>query len=182
MAMNSVTRRQEIADHQVDHREPAPERAEPVVDQLGVSPVRDGSETHGHLLDHQRHDERKNDEGNEEANAITGAGRGIGKHARAVVLAEHHQNAGADQQPQQTQVAERAFVDASLRDAPAIAGPVHVLVRDGRSGNGRPRGAGDGIWWRCGDWFCQLLYPPRYCKRIDSLAPARPAGSAANPK
>ena len=37
----------------------------------------------------------------EEPDAELCAGRGVGQHARTIVLAEHHQNSRADEQPQQ---------------------------------------------------------------------------------
>ena len=60
-----------------------------------------GAETHGHLLNDAGHDEGENDEGEEEADAVAGSGGGVGKHAGAIVLAEHDEDAGADEQPEQ---------------------------------------------------------------------------------
>src|SRR5271169_4849701 len=88
--------RQEIADAQVNHREPAPERAEAVKDQFRMTAMSGGTETHGHLLYDDCHTKRKNNEGNEESNSKPCARRGVGNHARAIVLSKHHENSGSD--------------------------------------------------------------------------------------
>jgi type IV secretory pathway TrbL component len=45
--------------------------------------------------------------GRKKADAELGAGGGVGEHAGAVVFTEHDQNAGADEQPQQTGFEEK---------------------------------------------------------------------------
>ena len=88
--------RQKIADHQVDHREPSPERAEAVENQLGMAAVRGRAQADSHLLYDACHQEGENHEGQEEADAETGSGRSVREHARPVILSEHDQNPGAD--------------------------------------------------------------------------------------
>ena len=92
---------EKVADHEVDHREPSPERTEAVEDEFGVSAMGGGAEAHGHFLNDAGHDEGEDDEGKEEADAVAGSGGGIGQHAGAVVLSEHDEDAGTDEQPEQ---------------------------------------------------------------------------------
>src|ERR1700719_1965619 len=87
---------QEIADAQVDHGEPTPERPKAVKDQFRVSAMRGGTETHGHFLYDDGHTKRENDEGDEEPNSKPRARRGVGNHTWAVVLPKHHENSGAN--------------------------------------------------------------------------------------
>src|ERR1035437_6752567 len=65
---------EEVADHEVDHGEPSPEGAEAVEDEFGVTAMRGGAETHGHLLHDAGHDKGEDYEGEEETDAAAGSG------------------------------------------------------------------------------------------------------------
>src|SRR5208283_618687 len=90
---------EKVADAEVDHREPSPERAEAIEDEFGVAAMGRGAEAHGHFLDDDGHAEGEGDEGDEESDTELGAGGGVGEHAGAVILSEHDEDTGADQQP-----------------------------------------------------------------------------------
>ena len=99
MAMNSVMRVRKFPMAEVDHRKPSPEGTEALKDQLGVSAMGGGAQAHCHLLHNDRHAKREGDEWDEEADAKLGAGRRVGEHAGPVILSQHDQNTGTDQQP-----------------------------------------------------------------------------------
>ena len=124
--------REEIAQHQITHGEEAPEFTEAVEDEFGVAAMSDGAETHGHFLHDEADQEREHNEGKEEADAETRAGGGIGKHAGRVIFAEEDQYAGSDEEPQQAEASEEsgaAPLAARAGDLPAVAGAIHILVR-----------------------------------------------------
>src|SRR5580700_7440637 len=106
---------EEVSDAQVDHGKPSPEGTEALEDQFGVSPMSGGAEAHRHLLHDDRHAKRESYERDEEADTKFGASRGVGKHAGAVILAQHDQDAGADQQPQQASSGGKAAPGTSLK-------------------------------------------------------------------
>src|SRR5208337_5597345 len=87
--------RQEVADAQVDHGEPAPKRPKAVKDQFRMTAMRGGAQTHGHLLYDDGHAKRKHDKGKEESDSKPRARRGVGNHAGAVVLPKHHEDSGS---------------------------------------------------------------------------------------
>src|SRR5438309_510246 len=62
--------RQEIADSEIDHREPAPERPKSVENQFGMAAMRGGAETHGHFLNDDRHNEGEHNKRDKESDAI----------------------------------------------------------------------------------------------------------------
>ena len=119
--------RQQVAEHEVAHREIAPERAESLEDEFGMAAMRRHAEPHRHFLHHERHQEGEQDERNEEADPIGRAGGGVGDHAGAVVLAHHDQHARTGQQPEQPQ---RTLGGAGLEHLQTIARAQDVLVGD----------------------------------------------------
>ena len=68
--------------------------------------------------------------GNEESNTKFRARSRVGEHAGPVVLTQHDQHSGPDQQPQQPRIGKKAALGASCGNADAILRPIHVLVRD----------------------------------------------------
>ena len=121
---------EEVADAEVDHGEPSPEGTEAVEDEFGVSAMGGGAEADGHFLDDDGHAEGEDDEGKEESDAEFGAGGGVGEHAGAVVFAQHDEDAGTDEQPQQARFRGKAALGAGGGDADAIVGAVDVFVGD----------------------------------------------------
>jgi hypothetical protein len=91
---------QKVAEDQVSHREKAPETSESGVDQLGMPAFRGGAEPDRHLLDHKRHHECEGDKGQEKADAVSRARLGVGNHAGPIVLPQHDQDAGANEEPE----------------------------------------------------------------------------------
>ncbi len=67
-----------------------------------MAAVGSGAEADGHFLDDDGHAEGENDERKEESDAEFGAGGGVGNHAGAVIFTEHDQDAGTDEQPEET--------------------------------------------------------------------------------
>ncbi len=153
--------RQKIADHQVDHGEPSPERAEAVEDQLGMAAMRGRAQADGHLLYDACHQEGEHDEGQEEADAETGSGRSIREHAGPVIFSEHDQNAGADQQPQQASAQPAAALRTGCRNTLAIVRAIDVFVRDDDAAGGGNRTLQD-----VGVRSCSRL---RRCRRVVHL-------------
>ena len=119
---------EEVAYAEIDHGKPAPEGAEALEDQLGVSAMRGGAEAHGHFLNDDRHAEREGDERDEESYAKLGARSRVGEHARAVVFSQHDQDTGADQQPQQARSGGKTTLGTGRRNSDAIVGTVNVFV------------------------------------------------------
>ena len=95
-----------------------------------MAAVGGGAEAHGHFLNHAGHEEGEHDEGKEEADAEARSGGGVREHAGAVVFAEHDENAGADEQPQQAGTGPEATLGAGGPDALAVVGAVNVFVGD----------------------------------------------------
>ncbi len=123
---------QEIADRQIDHREPSPERPKAGKNQLCVSAMGGGAQAHRHFLHDHRHGEGENNEGKEKSNAKPRPGCGIGQHARPVVFSQHHQDARTDQQPQQPEPGKKSALPARRKNTRPILGPLEVLMRDRR--------------------------------------------------
>src|ERR1700719_2075896 len=121
---------QEIADAQVDHGEPTPERPKAFKDQFRVSAMRGGTETHGHFLYDDGHAKREDDEGDEEPNSKSRARRCVGNHTRAVILTQHDKNSRSDKQPQQAKPGEETSLGASREDTHAVMRTIYVLVGD----------------------------------------------------
>ena len=124
--------REEISQHQVAHREKSPETPEAVEDQLGMAAMGDRTETHGHFLDDEPYQERKDHEGNEKTDSETRARGRIGKHARRVVLAEEDEDARPDEQPEHSESTEKprtALFEPGTGHLPAIARAIHVFMR-----------------------------------------------------
>jgi hypothetical protein len=87
-----------------------------------------GAETHGHLLNYDRHAKRESNERKEESDAKLCTRSGIGEHAGPVVLSEHDQNARPDQQPQQLRPRGKATPGACGRHPDAIMRTIYVFV------------------------------------------------------
>ncbi len=121
--------RQHVAEHKVGHREIAPERAETLENEFRVAAMGRDAKPHRHLLHHVGHDEGEQDERDEEADPVGGAGRRVGDHAGAVILAQHDQNARADQQPEQPQ---RTLGGPGLQNLQAVARPQQILAARNR--------------------------------------------------
>ncbi len=79
---------QPVRQDEVGQGEPAPERAESLENGLGVSPLGDGAEADGHLLDIVGRG-AQDDEEPEKAVAETGAGRGVGRDPAGVIVGHH---------------------------------------------------------------------------------------------
>ncbi len=116
--------RDEVGEREVGGAEPAPHATVALQHELAVAAVGDGADAHAHLLADIGHGEQHGDERHEEAEAVLGAVGGVGDHARPVVLAEHREDAGADEQPQQ---APAAAVRACGVHAGAVVGARGVL-------------------------------------------------------
>src|SRR5947209_6970411 len=61
--------REEVPNHEVNHREPSPEGAEAVEDEYGVAAMGSRAQADGHLLHDASHAERENHKGKKESNA-----------------------------------------------------------------------------------------------------------------
>ncbi len=68
--------------------------------------------------------------GKKESDAEAGAGGGVGQHAGAVVLAEHDEDAGADEQPQEPGARPETGAGTLGRDPLAVVGAVDIFVGD----------------------------------------------------
>src|SRR5271163_1003825 len=89
-----------------------------------------GAEADGHLLDDDRHAKCQDNKREEEADTEPGTGSGIGKHAGAIILSQHDEDTGADEQPQQASSGGEAALGTGGGDANAIVGAVDVFVSD----------------------------------------------------
>src|SRR5665213_449726 len=107
--------------------EPAPHAAVALQHELAVAAVGDGADAHAHLLADERHHEQERDEWHEEPEPVLRAIGGVGDHARPVVLPEHREDPGADEQPQKPPA---LAVPASVMNARAVARAREVLVGD----------------------------------------------------
>ena len=104
---------QEVQYEQVDHREPAPEAAEPLDDQTSVTDAGDGAEANDHLLvDDQHRNQQKQHP--QQAGAVVLAGLRVGGDPAGVVVADHHDQPRAD--------------DCQQRQAARAPAPVRFLV------------------------------------------------------
>ena len=101
MAINSVTNVSRLPIDRSAIEKKSPETAEALIDQFGVAAFGGSAQPDGHFLYHIRHDEREHDERKEEADAVGRTGGRVRNHARPVVFAQHHEDAGADEQPEQ---------------------------------------------------------------------------------
>ena len=111
--MNSVTTVRKFSTNRSIDREPAPEASEPLDDQPGVADPGDRAEPHDHLLvDDQDRDEQQQHP--EQARAVVLARLRIGGDPAGVVVADHHDQPGAD--------------DREQRQAARAPAPVRFLV------------------------------------------------------
>ncbi len=122
--------RQEIAHHEVDHREPTPERAKAIEDQLGVSAMSGRAQANGHFLHHASHEECQHNERHKETDAEPRPGRRISHHAGTVIFAQHYQDAGPDEQPEQPQSWPESAPRPRRRNLFAVVRAIDVLMRD----------------------------------------------------
>ncbi len=88
MPMNSVIRVSQSDEDEVGQREPAPELAEGLENGFGVSPLGDGAEADGHLLDVIRGG-AQDDEEPDQAVPETGARGGVGRDPAGVIVGDH---------------------------------------------------------------------------------------------
>ena len=121
---------QKIAEHQIGHREIAPERAETLKNQFGMAAMRHCPEAHRHFLHDEGHDEGEQDERDEEADPVGRPRRRVGDHAGAVILAQHDQNARPGEQPEQ---AQRALFRPRVEHDTAVPVAQEILAADGRA-------------------------------------------------
>src|SRR5580704_1473854 len=124
-------KRQEISQHQIAHGEKTPELSETIEDQLRMSPVSDGSQSHGHFLHHVPHYEREHHKRNKKSDSISSAVRRIGKHAGRIVLTQKNQHSRPDQKPEQAHTTEffcATPFPSSAGYFPTVARAVHILV------------------------------------------------------
>jgi hypothetical protein len=89
-----------------------------------------GTEAHGHFLDDTGHEESEDDEGKEEADAETGSSSGVGEHAGAIVFAEHDEDAGADEKPEEPRAGPQTPLCAGFEDAATVMGAINIFVGD----------------------------------------------------
>ena len=117
--MNSVTIVRKFKQEQVADGEPAPEAAEALVDQPCVTDAGDRAEAHDHLLVDDQHGD-KQQQHPQQARAVVLPGLGVGRDAAGVVVADHHDQARADdrQQRQQARARERRAPRSCTRIVP----------------------------------------------------------------
>ena len=102
--MNSVDDGQEVEDEQVADAEPAPEPAEPLVDEPGMPDAGDRAEPDHHLLvDDQHRDQQQ--QGPQQGVPVVLPGLRVGGHAAGVVVADHHDQPGPDDGQERDQLA-----------------------------------------------------------------------------
>ena len=95
---------QEVENEQVPDAEPAPEPAEPLVDQPGVPHAGDRAEPDHHLLvDDQHRDQQQQHP--QQAVAIVLPGLRVGGHPARVVVADHHDQARTGDREERHQAA-----------------------------------------------------------------------------
>ena len=95
---------QEVQDEQVADAEPAPEPAEPLVDEPGVPDAGDRAEPDHHLLvDDQHRDQQQ--QRPQQAVPVVLPGLRVGGHAAGVVVADHHDQPGAHDSQERDQLA-----------------------------------------------------------------------------
>ena len=123
--------RDQVGEGEIAGAEPAPHAAVALQHQLAIAAVGDGADAHAHLLADERHREQHRDERHEEPEPVLRAVGGVGDHARPVVLPEHREDPGADEQPQQIPA---PAVPARVMDARAIQRPSGVLLGQRRQG------------------------------------------------
>ena len=113
---------QEVEDEQVPDAEPAPEPAEPLVDQPGVPHPGDRAEPDHHLLvDDQHRDEQQQHP--QQAVAVVLPGLRVGGHPARVVVADHHDQAGTGDREERHQAAGATRCGAPRRPGSAPARP-----------------------------------------------------------
>ena len=76
-------------------------------------------------------------------------GRSIRQHAGTIVFAEHHQDAGANEQPEQPQPWPESAPRPRRRNPFAVVRSIDVLMRDddAGSGSGFPSQLRFCLWW-----------------------------------
>ncbi len=86
--------RQRIEQEQVDDAEGAPELAEALQDQPGVTDTGDGAETHDHFLVHVENRDQEH-QGPQQCGAVVLAGLRISPEGARIVVTDHHDQPGA---------------------------------------------------------------------------------------
>jgi hypothetical protein len=89
-----------------------------------------GPQSHRHLLHNNGHAKRERNKRKKKSDAELRAGSRIGEHAGPIVLSQHDQNPGPNQQPQQSRSGEHTALGAGCGYADAIMRPIHVFVGD----------------------------------------------------
>jgi hypothetical protein len=137
--------RQCVENEQVDDRERAPELPEALQDQPGVADAGDRAEAQHHLLvDVEHRDEQQ--QRPQQLGAVVLAGLAVGGEGARVVVADHHDQAGADDGEQGLELAGQAagvavVVEADGAERTPDVADVHV-VEDGGTRIRGGRGAG----------------------------------------
>ena len=158
--------RQEVEHEEVTDAEPAPEPAEPLVDEPRMPDSRHGPEPDHHLLvDDQDRDQQE--QRPQQAVAVILSRLGVGGHAAGVVVADHHDQAGPDDRQERQQTPAQA---AALRVVEPDRGRARPRCR-----RGAPRRGRHSAWRRDG-----LRPPPARLPRCSGAAGCgRRAGAAA---
>ena len=141
--------REEVQDEQVADGEEAPEAPEPLDDQPRVPDAGDRAEPDDHLLvdDQHRHEQQQHPQ---QAGAVVLPGLRVGRDAAGVVVADHHDQPGADDRQQRQRPRAQAVVGLLvLADRPERA----LDVADVRGVEHEPLArldAARGVRGRCG--------------------------------
>ena len=143
--MNSVTMVRKLSRNRSPTLKPAPEAAEPLVDELGVADAGHRPEPYHHLLvdDQHRHEQQQHPQ---QGVAVVLPGLRVGGDAAGVVVADHHDQAGADDGKERHQPPPEAVPVVVLADpdpAERAFDVTEMLLRRGRrSGRSGSLGAG----------------------------------------
>jgi hypothetical protein len=100
--------------------------------------MRGGAEAHRHLLHYTSHEEGEDYEGDEEPDAESGACRGIGEHAGTVIFAEHHENTGANEEPEEAEAGPKSTTGSRGGNLLAVVGAIDIFVGNDNAARRRP--------------------------------------------
>jgi hypothetical protein len=134
--------RQGVEDEQVDDAERAPELAEPLQDEPGVPDPGDRAEAQHHLLVHVEH-RNKQQQRPEQPGAVVLPGLPVGGERAGVVVADHHDQPGADDGQQRLEVGRasppgRGVVQPDGAECAADVADVLVVEYSGGGGHDNP--------------------------------------------
>ena len=134
--------REEVEHEQIADREASPDLSEPLEDEATMPDTGHRAEAHHHLLVHDEHRDEQY-QGPEQAGSVVLSRRRIRRHTAGVVVADHHDEAGADDYREREEPATPGTRTGRvvLTDRPEGAVNVAVMctVRDD-SGAGRHLG------------------------------------------